>query len=354
MVEFSKDWIHWKWFTIETLEKFEWANAISFLGLNLIPILLVLVPLLLLLRWLISWRKKQKLEVALPSDYLKASYLSYLRFIPPLFLLLAVELFLVALARPQLTNEKVEQWSEGIDIMLVLDISESMQIQDFTPNRLEAAKRVAKEFIEGRIQDRIGLVIFSGEAISYAPLTTDYDLLNNLIDDIDFNMIDKGGTAIGSALAVGTNRMRDSEAKSKVLILLSDGENTAGTIDPTTAANLAYAYGIKMYTIGVGKEGKVPFGTDMFGRTRYIEQSLDETALREIAKTGQGEYFRATNDKALEMIFKRIDEYEKAEIKENRFKDTKDFYPIYLLYGIVFLLIWLLLKNTFMSNILVD
>ncbi len=268
--------------------------------------------------------------------------------------MLSLALLLTALARPQKTDEQVEQWTEGIDIMIALDISESMQIEDFQPNRLEAAKRVGHEFVDGRLQDRIGMVLFSGEAISYCPLTTDYPMLTQLIDEITFNMIDKGGTAIGSALAVSTNRMRESEAKSKVLILLSDGENNAGSIDPITAANLAYAYGIKIYTIGVGKEGRVPFGTDMFGRTRYIEQSIDEPLLREVAKIGGGEYFRATDNQALEEIFRRIDLYEKAEIKETRYKNTEDFYPVYLFFGLLLFLGWLFLKSSFMVNALED
>jgi Ca-activated chloride channel family protein len=267
---------------------------------------------------------------------------------------MAIIFILISLARPQRTNEQVEQYTEGIDIMLVLDISESMQIEDFIPNRLEAAKNVAKGFINGRFQDRIGLVIFSGEAISYSPLTTDYALLGSLIDDIGFNMVRKGGTAIGLAIGVTINRMKDSPSKSKVMILLSDGENTAGSIDPETAAKIAKDKGIKMYSIGVGKEGKVPYGTDMFGRKRYIEQSLDESTLRMIAELGDGKYFRATNNQALDEIFGVIDEYEKAEIKETRYQDTKDYYFIYLFYGIIFLLLWLATKATFMVNALED
>ncbi|MDW7690588.1 VWA domain-containing protein [Flammeovirgaceae bacterium SG7u.111] len=347
MDNFNIDWFSFKWLSPATLQGYEWQQ---FWVLYLIPAAIII----LLLRWLILNQMRQKLEIALPEGKVRKSSSAWLRFIPPVFMALTLVFLLVALARPQKTNEQIEQWTEGIDIMLVLDISESMQIEDFVPNRLEAAKKVAREFIGGRFQDRIGIVIFSGEAISYSPLTTDYELLNSLVDDIDFNMIAKGGTAIGSAIAVGINRMQESDSKSKVLILLSDGENTAGSLDPITAANMAYAYGIKMYTIGVGKEGKVPFGTDMFGRKRYIEQSLDETALREIAKIGEGKYFRATNNRALDQIFKIIDEYEKAEIKETRFKDTRDYYYIYLIYSIISFLVWLGLKSTFMSNVLED
>jgi Ca-activated chloride channel family protein len=229
-----------------------------------------------------------------------------------------------------------------------------MRIEDFKPNRLEASKKVAQRFVAGRFQDRIGLVVFAGEAFSLSPLTTDYKLLNAYIDEVDFNMIGKHGTAIGSALGVATNRMRESEARSKVIILISDGENTAGNIDPTTAAQLARAYNIKIYSIAVGKEGRVPVGTDGFGNPIYEENTLDETTLREMAKIGEGKFFRASNNSALNDIFSLINTYEKAEIKETKFKDTRDFYHIYLIWGILFFLLWLAAKNSFMANALED
>ncbi|MEO0334043.1 MAG: VWA domain-containing protein, partial [Bacteroidota bacterium] len=323
--------------------------------------LLPLIPLFFILRWLIGLRSGQKLPVAFPKTALKSNPLTWLRFVPFLLLALTLALLLFALARPQRTNEQVEQWSEGIDIVLVIDISESMRIQDFTPNRLEAAKDVARNFIAGRVQDRIGLVVFSGDAYSLSPLTTDYELLYDFIEQIDFDMIESRGTAIGSALAVATNRMRDAdegrtaeEKASKVMVLLSDGDNTAGNLDPITAAELAHAYAIKIYSIAIGKEGKVPFGKDFFGNTRYVENSLDETTLREIARIGEGEFYRVSNKQALQEVFDLIDTYEKAEIKETRYRDTTDFYHIYLTWGIAFFLVWLVLKSTFISNVLVD
>ncbi|MFM8914336.1 MAG: VWA domain-containing protein, partial [Flammeovirgaceae bacterium] len=169
-----------------------------------------------------------------------------------------------------------------------------------------------------------------------------------------FEMIESRGTAIGSALAVLTNRMRESETKSKVGILISDGDNTAGNIDPITSAELAAAYGIKLYTIVVGKEGMVPYGKDFFGRPQMVENTVDETTMRKIAEIGTGEFFRVTDNEALVSVFKRIDQYEKAEIKENRFKDTSDFYFIYLRWAIVLLLLWLATKSSFLSNVLQD
>ena len=347
MDKFTDPWYSLSWFYPSCWSGFSWANQL-FLWL------IVIVPLLFVIRWIWRYYFNQKLPVALVKSDLKGSPLTLIRFIPDLVLGLTIALILVALARPQKTNEKVEQWTEGIDIILAIDISQSMQIEDFTPNRLEAAKNVARDFISGRVQDRIGIIVFSGDAFSLAPLTTDYDLLNAYLDEISFDMIENRGTAIGSAMAVVTNRMRESESKSKVCILLSDGDNTAGNIDPITAAELAAAYYIKTYTIVVGKEGLVPFGKDYFGRPHMVENTVDETTMRKIAQIGSGEFFRVTDNEALKRVFSKIDEYEKAEIKETRFKDTADFYFIYLRWATVLFLLWMLLKSTFMSNILQD
>lgn len=340
-------WHNLYWFYPSTFESFEWENSIILFGL-------ALIPLFFLIRWLIRSSFLQKLPIGIPKKHIGHSIWSYLRYIPDLLLTLVLALCIVALARPQKTNEKVEQWTEGIDIMLVIDISQSMQIEDFKPNRLEAAKETALQFIEGRFQDRIGVVIFAGEAYSLSPLTTDYELLKNYISDIDFNLIENRGTAIGSALGVMTNRMRESESKSKVAILLSDGDNTAGNIDPVTAAELASAYDIKIYSVAIGKEGRVPFGKDFFGRPRMIENTLDETTLRKIAEIGDGQFFRVSDNQALNQVFLLIDEYEKAEIKTNRYKDTTDFYYVYLMWAVVLFLFWMLLKSTFLTNVLQD
>ncbi len=340
-------WYSLSWFYPSTLQGFTWENILFLYGI-------LAVPLVFIARWTFRYFFNQKLPVALVKSDLTTSPLTFIRFIPELLLAIVMILILVALARPQKTNEKVEQWTEGIDIMLAVDISQSMQIEDFRPNRLEAAKNVARDFIKGRLQDRIGIVVFSGDAFSLAPLTTDYDLLNTYLNDISFEMIESRGTAIGSALAVVTNRMRESESKSKVCILLSDGDNTAGNIDPITAAELAAAYDIKIYTIIVGQEGMVPFGKDYFGRPNMVENTIDETTMRKIAKIGSGEFFRVADNEALKNVFNRIDQYEKAEIKETRFKDTADYYYIYLQWAVIFFLLWLLLKSTFLSNVLQD
>lgn len=340
-------WYSLTWFYPSTLTGFTWANP-------LFLYLILAIPIFLILRWVLRYFFNQKLPVALVKSDLKSTPLTLIRLVPDFLLFIMIALILVALGRPQKTNEKVEQWTEGIDIMLAIDISQSMQIEDFTPDRLEAAKNVARDFIKGRVQDRIGIVVFSGDAFSLAPLTTDYDLLNAYLDEISFDMIENRGTAIGSAMAVVTNRMRESESKSKVCILLSDGDNTAGNIDPITAAELAAAYDIKTYTIVVGKEGLVPFGKDYFGRPHMVENTVDETTMRKIAEISFGEFFRVTDNEALKNVFEKIDKYEKAEIKETRFKDTADFYFIYLRWAIIIMLVWLLLKSSFLSNVLQD
>ena len=340
-------WFSLDWFSLSTLRAFTWQW----------PQVLYLIPAVLLLfivRWLLRYRFNQKLPIATVKRDLRSSATNVIRLLPDLLLMLVLALLLLALARPQRTNEMVEQWTEGIDIMLALDISQSMQIEDFTPNRLEAAKRVAREFIEGRQQDRIGIVVFSGDAFSLAPLTTDYELLKQYLSEISYEMIESRGTAIGSALAVVTNRMRESTAASKVCILLSDGDSNAGNIDPLTAAELAAAYGVRIYTIVVGKEGLVPMGKDFFGRPQMYPNTVDETTMRRIAEIGEGEFFRATNNQALKQVFERIDQYEKAEIKETRYKETSDYYFVYLQWAISGFLLWMLLKSTFITNVLED
>ena len=342
---FLENWMSLKWFSLNQLLSYEWANHEIIYIISLLPIAYLITKYL---------NKKITYQVSIPKNKLINIKYSLMRFIPNLLFTISIILIIISLARPQKSNEKVDRWSEGIDIMLVIDISESMQIEDFSPNRLESAKNVAKKFIDGRFQDRIGLVVFSGESYSRCPLTSDYALLKKYIDEINFDLISTRGTAIGSAIAIATNRMRESKSKTKILILLSDGDNTAGNIDPKTASGIAKAYGIKIYSIAIGKNGKVPFGKDYFGRPRYVENSLDEKNLRDIAKTTEGKFYRASNNKSLENIFSEINEFEKSEIKENRYKNTVDYYQYYLLWGIIFILLFILTKSTYLNNILKD
>ncbi|WP_439882392.1 VWA domain-containing protein [Pontibacter sp. MBLB2868] len=341
------DWLSLEWFSYSTLRSFDWVYPLVLYALPL-------VPLIFLMRWLLSLNTKNKLDLALFDGKLRWQWSSLLRFVPRIIYLLFMLLILVALARPQRVNEQIEQLAEGIDIVLVMDVSGSMELSDIAPSRLAAAKEVAQDFVKGRVQDRIGMVVFAGDAYSLAPLTTDYQLLRENINSISFKMIPNDGTAIGSALAVAINRMRDSEAKSKVIILISDGENTAGSLDPELAAQLAYAYGIKLYTIGIGKDGQVAYDVDDAGNTLYVETQMDESNLRKIAEIGQGQFFRADSKSTLQEIFRNINRMEKTEVSEKRFRDARDYYQVYLKWALLLLLTWMLLKNTFITNVLED
>ncbi len=340
------EWYSFSWFTLETLRNFTWGQKLFLYGLPLIPFLF-------LIRWLLFVRFRQKLAISLPGRRLRFSLLSLLRFVPDIVVAFAIGLILVALARPQRINQRVELSSSGIDIMLVMDVSRSMLALDFQPNRLEVAKRLARNFINKRFQDRIGVVVFAGDAYSLAPLTTDYGLLNDLIKEVNHNMIQNPETALGTAIAVTINRMRESKSKSKVAIIISDGESAAGNIDPLTAARLAKANDLKLYTILVGREGLVQ-SVNTEGKVVQQNNTVDETIMRNIAEIGDGRFYRASNVAALQGIFRQIDRYEKAPVVETRYKDTEDFYQIYLRWALVFLVAWIGIKCTFMNNILED
>ena len=231
--------------------------------------------------------------------------------------------------------------TEGVDIVLLIDISSSMQAQDFKPkNRLHVAKQVVKEFIGKRTSDRIGLVVFSAQAITQCPLTLDYDVLQNLVDRVEFGMLEDG-TAIGTALATACNRLKDSEAKSRVIVLLTDGRNNMGIIAPRTAAEVAKSLGIKVYTIGVGTSGTVPVPVDdpLFGRrTVPMRMELDEKTLKEIAQLTDGRYFQATDRDELMRIYDRIDELEKTKVETKTFVSYTDRFPYFVIPAVILLL----------------
>ena len=316
-------------------------------------LLIAAVPLLFVLRWLLA-RRRARVGVAFAPGTGLRDWTAALRFLPDVVLGLALVLAIIALARPQRTDERVEQSGRGIDLVLALDVSGSMEIEDLRPNRLEAAKRIATDFLNTRTGDRLALVAFAGDAYSLAPLTTDYDLLREDLASLRIGLIANDGTAIGSALGVATNRLRESTARSRVCILLSDGENNAGSLDPLLAAQLAHAFGIRIYTIGLGKDGFVPYGRGPDGQPRYVETRLDETTMRELAAAADGQFFRATDAGALREVFKQINRLEKSEIKQLRFRNTKDFYRPYLWLSIALWLLWLALQSTFLSNPLED
>ena len=241
--------------------------------------------------------------------------------------MIAIALLVVGFARPRsgVTNQEVT--TEGIDIMLVLDISSSMEARDFRPNRLEAAKKVAKHFIENRVNDRIGLVVFASETFLQAPLTLDYGILLEFLRKVTIVPKKYDGTAIGLAIASGVNRLKNSDAKSKVMILLSDGSNNSGEIQPITAAELAATFDVKIYTVGAGTRDR-----------RLLRSGLDEAILRQIAETTNGKYFHAANEERLLDIYEEINELETTEIKVKEYTRFKELYSLFLLPGVILLL----------------
>jgi Ca-activated chloride channel family protein len=347
-VEGNWDWYSWHWFSPSVLREFHWDNSIV---LFLVPA----VPILFILRWIFYLPLRPRFDVALEkSEHHRSNLIQFLRLIPVSFKVLTLMLALVALARPQSVNEKIEQILEGMDILLVMDVSESMQLEDLKPNRLEAAKEVAKKFIAGRRNDRIGLVVFGSEAVTVSPLSADLQLVSRQIGEINKNTLDWNGTALGNAIGIGINRLRDSGNPSKVMILLSDGENTAGILDPIVAAKLAKQYSIRINTIGIGQNGPVRMSRDSSGQAQLVQSHLNEVSLKEIAAVTGGSYFRADDTNTLTSIFLQINKMEKGKILENRFKDTKDFYFVYLYWSLLFYSIWLALRTTLLNNFLED
>lgn len=265
--------------------------------------------------------------------------------------LLALALLITAMARPRTTEVSSRTSStQGIDIVLSIDISASMLARDLRPNRLEALKEVAAEFIKGRPADRIGLVVYAGESYTMTPVTSDKRVVLNALENIEYNQNLVNGTAIGMGLATSVNRLKDSEAISKVIILLTDGVNNSGFIDPKIASELAVEYGIKTYTIGVGSNGMAlsPIGTLANGQFQYgnVAVEIDEALLQEIAQTTGGRYFRATNNEKLEEIYEEIDSLEKSEVEEFRFYNYDEKYRPFLMFAGLLLLIELLLRYT--------
>jgi Ca-activated chloride channel family protein len=254
------------------------------------------------------------------------------RWIPIAAKILGALLIVVGLARPQSGTASREITSEGIDIMLVLDVSGSMKAEDFKPNnRLYVAKQVIREFVEGRTNDRVGLVVFAGQSFTQCPLTLDYGVLTSFLDEIDFGMIEDG-TAIGLALANAINRLRDSEAKSKVIVLLTDGVNNRGQIEPLTAAEIAKTLGIKVYTIGAGKPGNAlyPVEDPVFGkRYVYIPNEIDEESLSQIAELTGGRYYRAQSEQMLERVYQEISLLEKTEVKIKEYVQYQELFSFF-------------------------
>ena len=314
---------------------------------------LVFIPLIAWYVW-----KNHTLNATLQISSLKGfegmqkSYKYYLRHLPFALRMMALALVIVVLARPQSTDKWSNTTTEGIDIVMAMDLSGSMQAQDLKPNRLEAAINVATEFVAGRTDDKMGLVVFAGESFTQCPLTTDQSVLINLfraIPDIEL----EDGTAIGMGLATAIARIKDSEAKSKVIILLTDGENNAGEITPETAAEMARTFGIRVYTIGVGTNGSAPFPVQTAFGIRYqqVPVNIDEDLLRKIASDTGGEYFRATNNEALENIYAKIDQLEKTKIEKKEYSKKTEEYWRFAVLALALLLLEVLLRNTVLRTI---
>jgi Ca-activated chloride channel family protein len=314
--------------------------------------LLLALPLAVL--WYLFKYKKQTAELKISSlkgFKITNSWLPKLRHILFVFRLLALALLIMALARPQSVDVSTKtKTTRGIDIVMAIDVSASMLAKDLSPNRLEALKKVAAEFIKGRPNDRIGLVEYAGESYTKTPITSDKAIVLRSLKTIKYNTIIEGGTAIGMGLATSVNRLKDSKASSKVIILLTDGVNNSGFIDPKIASELAVEYGIKTYTIGLGTNGMalspvaiLPNGNFQYGR---IQVEIDEELLKEIAEVTGGKYFRATNNKKLEEIYDEINKLEKTEIEEFKYYNYEEKYrPLVILAGLL-LLMELLLRFT--------
>ena len=352
-------WYSLYWFGPAHWQQMQFAN----------PVALYAIPAVLGLFWLrkrLHRTAEQQLHLpSMPGRF--GWWWYYLRFLMPATAFLSVALLLVALARPQRVRERRETESPGVDIMLALDVSSSMAETDVLPDRLAAARQVARQFVAGRKHDRIGIVVFAGEAFSLCPLTTDYPLLQQYLAGLRVGMIQTTGTAIGDALARCINRLRDPDVdpqqtdtkQTKLVILLSDGDNTAGNLDPVTTARLAKAFGIRLYTIAIGRVSApvrvlVRTPADSLPTGIRATGSVDEGVLKTIATIGNGRFFRATDAGRLAVVFADIDRLEKSPTRSRVVRDAQDFYRIYLYWGITFMLLALALKSTIFSNVLED
>lgn len=314
--------------------------------------------LLLLIPVMIYWyvKSNNKLQAGLKVASVKSfanssSFKIALRHAPFVLRMLSLVCIIVALARPQVKNEEQEADGEGVDIVLCLDVSGSMLAQDFTPSRMEAAKKVAEDFVDRRLTDRIAIVIFAGESFTQCPLTTDHRILKSAIENIQNGLL-QDGTAIGDGLATGVDRLRTSKSKSKVVILLTDGENNGGLIGPGNAKEIAKAFNIKVYTIGVGTEGYAPFPvrTDLGVVMQQQKVTIDEKLLKEIAGETGGRYFRAKDNAGLENIYKEIDNLEKSKVQITTFTNyTEKYFPL-IMVALFFLLTEVVLRFTLLKK----
>lgn len=311
-------------------------------------LLLLLVPFAI---WLYLWREKRPATFTLSTIGAfrgrRVSWRTRLCWLPFALALLGFVSGVIALARPQSSNAYSTESTEGINIVLALDISGSMLAKDLQPNRFEAAKSVAGEFVSSRPYDNIGLVVFAGESYTQCPLTTDHAVLLNMINSVEMGLVNDG-TAIGSGLATAVNRLKEIKEGSKVVILLTDGTNNSGTIAPVTAAEIAASFGIRVYTIGVGTMGEALFPIQTYLGIEYVNMpvEIDEASLKQIASTTGGQYFRATDNNSLHKIYEEIDQLEKVKMKVESFTQKEELFPPYLWVALILLFTALLLRST--------
>ncbi len=328
---------------------FNYFNDITFANKEYLWLFLAL-PLFIV--WYVWKLKKQEAEFNISSikqlGDVKTPLKARLRHLTFLFRLSAISLLILVLCRPQSRSSWKDVKTEGIDIVLSLDVSYSMLAKDFKPNRLEAAKAVAQEFIDARPNDRIGLVIFGGEAFTQCPLTTDHNVIKNLLSDLEAGSLAEG-TAIGLGTAAAVSRVKESKAKSKVVILLSDGVSNVGEIAPITAGEIAKTFGVRVYTIGVGTKGKalMPIGIYPNGQMEYdyVDVEIDEAMMGQIADMTGGKYFRATNNESLRKIYADIDRLEKTIINEKSFTNKSEHFLPLAISAFAFLLLEFLFRN---------
>ena len=323
-----------------------------------IAYLLLFIPLIAYVAWYLlvgkGLKPSMKVSTTLPFAGKVKSYKNYLVHVPFASRVIALSLLIIVLARPQLTSEWEEKDVEGIDIMLATDVSTSMLAMDLQPNRLEAAKEVAQDFIAGRPNDNIGLTIFAGESFTQCPLTIDHIALANMLSAVDCDIAAKGiiadGTAIGMGIANSVSRLKDSKAVSKVIILLTDGINNRGEITPEASAEMAKEFGVRIYTIGVGTDKKeAPYPTPYGSMNVPVE--IDEKTLGNIAEATGGRYFRATDKQSLRDIYNEIDKLERTKLNVQQYQEYEELYQLFALIAILFLMIELLLRYTVLRRI---
>ena len=324
-----------------------------FANIEYLFLLLLLIPYII---WYILRRKKNEATLQISDARVYAhtpkSYKIYLLHLPFALRIIALAMVIFVIARPQSTDNWQNTEMEGIDIMLAIDVSTSMLAEDLKPNRLEAAKDVAATFINGRPNDNVGLVLFAGETFTQCPLTTDHTVLLNLIHSVRTGLI-QDGTAVGMGLANAVTRLKDSQAKSKVVILLTDGTSNMGDISPLTAAEIAKSYGIRVYTIGVGTNGTAPYPypTPMGVQYRNVPVEIDEKALTEIAGATDGQYYRATSNTKLKEVYQQIDKLEKTKLNVREFSKREEEYRIFALIAFLCILLEVLLRNSILKKI---